>query len=464
MAGYIERLKKLLGWFKGSKLHPPIATKVIDGDAEGDFITLSDKQVKDIQGTNNQPSNAPWTADPAEIHIGLDFGTSYTKACLYFLDKDQRHVVRWNTSWGSEKGYFLPSRLWLDSDNVLHMVMPSAKQSREIRYIKMAVAGGLIGPRILPVGIMLSSDPYRIYSAFYIARCLDWIEQHAADLEPKYLRNKEIVWSGNIGIPISYFETKALRNYLEILTAARYMQNKVSDSESMERLDSLYKEAVQESFTKTFLPVPELYAEACGLFSDYHTPEGYYTLFDVGGGTVDGAVMRFERVAGEPQVNFLTASVQPLGAEVFKANQDNSQRMRDLQKQLGCQTAELIMDAKLKAQADWRSHRNLPIEMCGGGHASKSHVNTISSTYFNRQHGRCGIPPYKVEDLKAQISGVDGIRPGDEHRLLIAIGLSIPEGQGPLIQGFPHQNPKNTPKLREKRIDLDDLQRELYGG
>jgi len=135
MAGYIERLKKLLGWFKGSKLHPPIATKVIDGDAEGDFITLSDKQVKDIQGTNNQPSNAPWTADPAEIHIGLDFGTSYTKACLYFLDKDQRHVVRWNTSWGSEKGYFLPSRLWLDSDNVLHMVMPSAKQSREIRYI-----------------------------------------------------------------------------------------------------------------------------------------------------------------------------------------------------------------------------------------------------------------------------------------------------------------------------------------
>jgi|GEM_PF-3207569 len=446
MSGYIERLKKLLGWFNGSKLHPPIATKVIDEDTEGDFITLADRQVKDKKETTNESGNSSWNADPAEIHIGLDFGTSYTKACLYFLYKDQRHIVHWDKLWGSGRSYFLPSRLWLDSDNVLYMAAPSKKQSREIRYIKMAVAGELIGPKILPAGIRLNSDPYRIYSAFYIARCFDWIERYAADLEPMYLKNKKIVWSGNIGVPISYFEKKVSRHYLEIMTAARFMQGKISDSEPLERLDTLYAEAMQEPLIKTFLPVPELYAEACGLFSDYHTPEGYYTLFDVGGGTVDGAVMRFERVAGEPQVNFLTASVQPLGAEVFNASQGNSQRMKELQKQLGCQTAELIMDAKQKAQADWRSYRNLPIEMCGGGHASKSHVNTISSTYFTRQHERCGIPPYKVEDLRAQISGVEGIRPGDELRLLIALGLSIPEGQGPIIQGFPHQNLKKYSK------------------
>jgi hypothetical protein len=231
----------------------------------------------------------------------------------------------------------------------------------------------------------------------------------------------------------------------------------------MERLESLYRESLNEPLIKTFLPVPELYAEACGIFSDYHTPEGYYSIFDIGGGTVDGAVMRFERVAGEPQVNFLTASVEALGAEVFESNNGNAKKIKDLQGKLGFQTAKLIMDAKQKAQSDWRMHTVLPIEMCGGGHASQLHVNTIQNTYYEKQHYRCGIPHYKVEDLQSQISGVKGIKPGDEIRLLIAVGLSIPEGQGPFIQGFPNQNTMITAKERERCIDLDDLQRERYG-
>ena len=459
MANYLERLKKLLGWVRGVNTRAPIATEIVDEDKDGVFIALSSSQEEDQKKVYDFPRDT----SPAEIHIGLDFGTSYTKACWYFLNKDQRYIVRWNEKWVGAPSYFLPSCLWLDSGNSIHMVKPQVGMASEIRYFKMAVAEQFISPQVFPKGIKTTIDPYRIYSAFFIARCLEWIEQQVAMQESKSLQRKEIIWSGNIGVPISYFENKISRRYLEILTAARYLQKRIADSEPMERLESLYRESLNEPLIKTFLPVPELYAEACGIFSDYHTPEGYYSIFDIGGGTVDGAVMRFERVAGEPQVNFLTASVEALGAEVFESNNGNAKKIKDLQGKLGFQTAKLIMDAKQKAQSDWRMNTVLPIEMCGGGHASQLHVNTIQNTYYEKQHYSCGIPHYKVEDLQSQISGVKGIKPGDEIRLLIAVGLSIPEGQGPFIQGFPSQNPMITAKERERRIDLDDLQRERYG-
>ena len=459
MPGYIERLKKLLGFGTDSRHQSAIPTEVVDQNDEGDFLALPGN-MKSGRPARVEPS---WKTNPPEIHIGLDFGTSYTKACWYYLDKAQRRLVTWNGSWAGNSGYFLPSRLWLDSENFLHMAMPSEKQSSEIRYFKMAVAGQHIGFRILPIGIKLLSDPYRIYAAFYIARCLEWIEQQAIEHEAGHIHQKDIVWSCNMGVPISYFDTDISRHYHELLTVARHMQKSVSDSESIEWLDALYQEALAKPLNKSYLPVPELYAEACGVFSDFHTPEGYYTLFDVGGGTVDGAVMHFERVAGEPQVNFLTASVEALGVEVVESSRDNSKKLHELAARLGYQTAELIMEARQKALSDWQKHSTLPIEMCGGGHSSRWHVDKIQNTYFEQQHEHCGIPPYKVEDLQAQISGIEGITQGDELRLLIAVGLSIPKGEGPLIQGFPSQNPKIPPREREQCVDLDQRQRDIYG-
>ncbi|MCX7027237.1 MAG: hypothetical protein NT061_07120 [Spirochaetes bacterium] len=353
---YIERLKKLLGFGTDVKRQSPIPTEVIDQDPEGDFIALLDR-VRDKKPVH---IDSFWNSNPPEIHIGLDFGTSYTKACWYYLDKAQRRLVTWNESWNGESSYFLPSRLWLDSENVLHIAVPQEKQPREIRYFKMAVAGQYFGQRILPGGLKLLSDPYRIYAAFYIARCFEWIEQQAVSVEAANLKNRSIVWSCNMGVPISYFDSEISQHYQELLTAARHMQKAITDSEPMEWLDALYQEALQKPLDNRFLPVPELYAEACGVFSDFHTPEGYYTLFDVGGGTVDGAVMRFERVAGEPQVNFLTASVEALGAEVVESCRGNGNKLHELRSKLDHQTAELIMDAKHKAQADWREYRYLP--------------------------------------------------------------------------------------------------------
>ena len=408
--------------------------------------------------------NHPQQSKPStEIHIGLDFGTSYTKACWYFFDKDQRYIVNWNPDWNFKDCCLLPSIVWLDDHNNLSMTkLPSSNQSA-IKFFKMAIAKESIGGIILPRGIRTHIDPYYLYTSFYISRCLWWIEQAALNSEKK-LSQSEIIWSGNIGIPISYLESEKRKVFDEIIAASCYMlQKNISDVEPLERLDALYQESLNAVAPQRFSSVPELYAEALGLFSDYHTPEGYYTFFDVGGGTVDGAVMEFTRNEGSPQVNFLTSSVKLLGMEYISIYSNNQEKMQELKNEIITQTSELIMKAKNKVLPIWKREGTLPILMCGGGHSSKWHIKAIRSTYWNRQHYNCGIPEYDIQDLQVNHIEANGLPAADKHRFLIAIGLSVPEGMGPLIVGFPKNNPESTVEIRKKEIDYDDIQRELYG-
>jgi len=397
----------------------------------------------------------------AQIHIGLDIGTSFTKACWYYLEKDQRYIVQWDPNWNSDDIYFLPSILWLDDNNIISMRNRPEGKQRSIKYFKMMVAEQPIGKRIIPKGIQTIIDPYYIYSAFFISRCLSWIQESALKTE-KRLRDCHVVWTGNIGLPISYFETKLRDIFEEIINAAYYMmENKLSDYEPIERIQQLYLEACSAEFPKHFTAMPELYAESIGLFSDYHTPEGFYTIFDIGGGTVDGAVIEFQRHVGLPKVNFLTSSVKPLGNEVINASSIDKQK--ELRDQMMTQTAELIIKAKNKVSSHWIREGRLPILMCGGGHSSEWHIKAIEDTYYHRQHYHCGIPKYDIQDLQVNLNDINNLPICDRHRFLTAIGLSFPEGMGPEITGFPITNPEfdESPRIRE--FDPDDRQRELYG-
>lgn len=399
---------------------------------------------------------------PAEINIGLDFGTSFTKACWYYFDKDQRYIVKWNPDWNFEDPYFLPSIVWLDDHNILSMTRIESSNQRQIKFFKMAIAEETIGERILPNTIETYINPYYLYTAFYISRCLWWIQQEAIHFE-KGLSFKQIIWSGNVGIPISYFESKKRSIFNEIIAAACYMQKKISDTESIELLDALYRESLHDENLKYFSSIPELYAEGLGFFSDYHTPEGYYTIFDVGGGTVDGAVIEFTRNGGESKVNFITSSVKPLGMEYIALFSNNKNKMEALQKEMMTQTAELIMKAKSKVLSRWRREGTLPILMCGGGHSSEWHIKFIKATYWHMQHNRCGIPPYEINDLHVYQSEIIELPPENMHRFLIAIGLSFPEGMGPTIVGFPKNNPEEMEEVKKRDINYDEIQKERYG-
>jgi len=421
--------------------------------------------------------------ETTDIHIGIDFGTSYTKACFYVLDRDERTIVVWKPEWQSRGGPLLPSLLWLDEDDTVSMNPPESGSAREIRYFKMAVAGQLIGKSVLPVK-KPRVDPYRLYSAFFIARTLASIEEYVKAKYRTFLRQRTIQLSGSLGIPIAYFDSALNDGFLEILSAARYMQDRITDAEPLSKLDELYSASLKVSRDPRFATVPELYAEASGLFSDYHTPTGSYALFDIGGGTVDGAAVFFSRTDGLPSVNFLTAEVDPLGIEIV-ANQlvhagvettQESARSRllkphhqfypaasGLKLSLQKHTAKVIVPVKKKLPTVWSSAKELPVVVCGGGQSSGWHRAGIRSTYTEFQHEHCNIPRYALQDINPFGGEFSGIPRDQLHRYLIAIGLSIPQGYGPEIRGFPSSNPEVLVTARAERQDLDDRQRELYG-
>jgi hypothetical protein len=424
-----------------------------------------------------------YPTETTDIHIGIDFGTSYTKACFYILDRDERTIVVWKPQWQSNGGSLLPSLLWLDNSDNISMNPPTTGMDREIRYFKMAVADQFIGNVVHP-SQKTRVSPYRLYSAFFMARVLAGIEEYAKTKYAVFLRNKMVQLSGSMGIPISYFDSTLNEVYSELLSAARYMQELISDSEPIARIDELYTASLKSTRDKRFSTVPELYAEASGFFSDYHTPAGTYALFDIGGGTVDGASVVFSRMDGQAQVKFLTAEVDPLGVEIVASHllkagiesTPDAARSRllkphdqyypvtaHLKKSMQNHTARVIVPVKKKIPGVWNKVKELPVVVCGGGQSSGWHRTGILSTYTDLQHERCNIPRYAFQEIQPYSGAFSDTPPEQLHRYLIAIGLSIPQGYGPEILGFPSKYPETVSTDRAERQDLDDRQRELYG-
>lgn len=423
---------------------------------------------------NGSAAQPPETVD---IHFGIDFGTSYTKACYYVLDRDERFLVPWKCGEASDSKTLLPTRVWLDSRDRLSLKAPRDPDAAEIRYFKMGLADSAIGTPVLP-RTAIRNPPYELYSAFFLAKAIENLEIDITARLQSYLRGKRIQYSGNLGIPIAYFDSPLNARFLRMFTAARYMAGRSGETESIGTIDALYTASLSRAPDPKFSTTPELYAEAAGYFSDFHTPEGSYALFDIGGGTVDSAVISFTRYGGTPRVNFLTAAVASLGLEVvanrlveagveatFNAARQHLLSIQDqyysaassLAHDLKLLTSGIIVTAKRKDPVLWRDSAELPVLLCGGGQSSGWHRAAIRATHGEGQHSHCGIPPYSLKEIcpsDAQFA---------EYRYLIAIGLSIPTGSGPEILGFPSSCSEATAPARNLRPDLDDIQRELYG-
>jgi len=418
-----------------------------------------------------------------EINIGIDFGTSFTKACYYILDKGERSIVHWKPIWQKESNPLLPSNVYLDNNDNISMFLLGTNKTKNIKYFKMAVAGQPIGDKIYPNKIT-KIPAYQLYSAFYLSRALSYIEY---DIKIKYrqlLHGKDLVLSGNLGIPVAYYDSEYNIVFKEILSAARYMQNSITDIEPISKIDELYSASLQKTPDQSFNTVPELYAEATGLFSDKQTNNGIYTLFDIGGGTVDGAAIQYCRNDGRAHVNFITAQVEPLGVEVaatelvsahfahtliearnrlLEPNGIYFNELSSLKHKLECQTAYIIVPIKKKACLAFSAIKELPILLYGGGHTSGWYRESIISTYTDFKHKKCNIPQYKLHNTPLFGGNIKDIPSDQLHRYLIAIGLSIPAGYGPDIEGLPRQNPDIQTKNSNNINDLDDIQREKYG-
>jgi hypothetical protein len=240
--------------------------------------------------------------------------------------------------------------------------------------------------------------------------------------------------------------------------------------------------------------LPELYAESLSFLKSRNTKEGVYALMDVGGGTVDMAILYKE----SPSVFSVTSKdIKPLGIEIvsktISKNNGNIDLIRiglrknerllgfpyvsdekesELKEYLRRSFAALVMDSKMKNICDPRENRNifrlqngeLPVIICGGGAKHKWYENGVKQNVRN-------LWPVLEEGLKLKIAPVEELFPSVprlNHRLLIAYALSGRIGNEITeLQGYPwhfHARvPLETKEGKNKHYDLIDIQKEMYG-
>jgi hypothetical protein len=292
----------------------------------------------------------------------------------------------------------------------------------------------------------------------------------------------------NLGVPVDYLESDLLPRFREVLHAAWLMPEGLGEVTSMDSLAEEYETAVQKA-SQVSLDCdvqPELATALFSFANQHQAAAGIYGIFDIGGGSLDGCAFTFERLDGRPKLNILTSSVGPLGLEAICADIAGDgethqvrkallgkvsnlrlpfRRLKRSERQINRFVSEVIVEARAKPGREWFERvRNFPIFICGGGSSSKWYVSAILRTHAANQHGNVGIPPYARAALSVPPDlHLNGLGREDYHRLLVAYGLSIPEGQGPEVIGFPKDNPRLARRTREESDKLRNVQIEKYG-
>jgi len=419
-----------------------------------------------------------------EINLGIDFGTSYTKVSYRIIGKEIVGFIPFSKNSNECECTMHPSKLFLDETGRLFFQYKNEMNlARALEYFKMQLAGMSFG--YVYENKDLATPVPDLLCAFYLAHVIRFSQKKVIELEN--LNGASIRWSGNLGIPIGYYESESRARFDGVLKVAvtASMRDLFPSVISLKELDAIYIKCTQDAAPETadFFLTSELEAEVRGLTADSTTLNGVYAVFDIGGGTIDGAVFEYKRADGKPYINFLTALIAPLGFEACVDRIKNSFSVSSVAdalrngkcniplpdekiiQQVHRHVSLVIVIAKQKTQYDWKSRmEKLPVYLCGGGRHSKWHFSTINKTFSSNSHSCAGIPPYECREL--QFASKEKIKQNglvDIGRYLVAYGLSFAKGTFPDPIGFPHQNPVLSYKKLDISTILDEKMCELYG-
>lgn len=424
-----------------------------------------------------------------DINLGIDFGTGYTKVCFRDLARDRSEVVTFaapSTSGLTLDQTLMPTRLAILQDGTLLTGLTMAEWQQcdrpirqEINYIKMRLAA-------IDLHQAHTEDEWRLeripelddeatveslcayYLSSVIQRSQQWITQNRPDL----FANQTVRWSVNIGVPVEYCDSPALERFERVLALAWLLKSTTIDTSTLtigtlNRLIAHLQQWMVDNNAREALDcytTPEIVAAVWSFLSSREAQDGFYTFFDIGDGTLDGAAFRFERAADARKVDCYVSEVQPLGVTAFAqqaadelnsspelilealathtdSNIKNKIENSDIRRTVQKLVARVVFDGKeqhIKARKFSASDEigtNLNVFVGGGGSNTTFFPNTIYATHEDFQHGNSDIPPYQIRHMPPPKDlSINGVDPKDFNRFAVAYGLCIPEGEGPTIQ------------------------------
>lgn len=423
----------------------------------------------------------PAEAETVAINLGIDFGTSFTKVCFRDVGTEESSVIPFETP---PAGAFIPTVVAIDTAGRLFLgdQIPHRVSVTRVPYLKMRLAGLHLGDDLGTVGgvELGSAAAAGALSSWFLASVLRRSQEWIGRNEGARLKNRTPVWSANVGVPVEYCDSGAIKTFNDVLGVAWLWLTSGSIPPTLFDALAAYERSarVLPEHTTDFHAVPEIAAAVHSFVISRESVPGVYVYFDVGGGTVDGVAFNLVNMSGERRINFYSGRVEPLGIAAFAqalgggARDDSAsdlvQRIlrladkdaaEDFAQKIRLLVGNVVMTAKVKDGRDWQrdafrgsefdrkfigtldSSRMVPLVVFlgGGGARSEWYQAAIGSTYQRFRQDNAGIPPYKLLEVPrpADLS-MRGLPDDEFRRFAISYGLSIPAGEAPEV-GLPSQ-------------------------
>lgn len=265
-----------------------------------------------------------------DIYIGIDFGTSFTKAAVGLMDKI--YPVEWSGLSNFDQKYLLPSEYCVLSDESIFIGQhPKANYSNFKSDLKLPFINN---KNLIPDDIEHAS----IFLALIIRYIRGWTYHNYLNL----LHKKNIRWHLNLGAPSNGLEGPSLRN--TYLNLAKYSWDKstIESSHAVKNCNyNNHRECLDLISVEVF---PEFVAQMAGYLQSSQRVSGLHALIDVGGGTLDVVTYIVHQDQEREDVfPFLVPEVKPFGTQILNLKRFEIKEVR--QNKLAIDDLAPVLDA-----------------------------------------------------------------------------------------------------------------------
>lgn len=294
-----RRLRRLVEWVRHRSPGKPPSDATVAADPAS---------------ASPEPLQAPAVADPAtqfagatgdviDLVVGLDFGTSCTKAVVRspFAFRARATAVRWRSG-TAESPYLLPTVLY--ETNAGFELDPSDATRETHTSLKVALMNN---PR---------SRDARVRAAVYLGLALRSARRWFLHSERDAYGDAHLRWAVNLGIPSAGYDDEPVREAFRAVAGAAWQLSLRQAPPTFDEAADAVSEAEKQTHAgEPINVVPEIAAEVAGYARSKHRREGLHVMFDVGASTIDicGFVLHSDEPQNGDRYSLLTALVQRLG-------------------------------------------------------------------------------------------------------------------------------------------------------
>ena len=422
------------------------------------------------------------------INIGIDFGTCYSKVC--FEESHKKVFIEFYSN-GSR---YKHSKVYYDYINkIFYYQKPDNMKSIEtIKYFKYSMIDKSL-PRSIQIPVSHPKTTPEILCSIFFLACL--IKQSKKYIEQHYKRHSisQFEWNINIGVPIDNYSSEFKAIYDIILQRAIELSEKLDKySISINLLDNFCQDNLKISIPG-FKESPnntlsELYAESLSFLQDNNVLEGLYALIDIGGATVDMAVVYKAPKNNKYKYAIVAKDIQPLGIEILiykiAKNIDSYSSIRKLLQTNGFKDTDMeynkneqkklvrrmeeafarlageVRNKRIAREALINQKGKLRVILCGGGARYKWYKDCISSTWDRI------LNTLENVGFRLEFMSVENLKRYDkilDHRLIISSGLAQAIENIPDLDGFPWDYREIAFNTIDRNEYLDEIMRKKYG-